>query len=258
MHLIINLIKKIDNKFLFNILRKFYNYIIYINALFTLKNYPDILNSYFNYNNELDRLCDKYGSDKGFHNLKHRKLYLNRNPHNYTQLYNSLFAHCKDNVKLVLECGIGTNNPNIASTMGIEYRPGASLFVWRDYFKNAHIFGCDIDKDILFSEERITTNFVDQLNPKSIEQMFLKINKNEFDIIIDDGLHSYQAAINFFTISFNYLREGGVYIIEDVGQNYLYHLLIYLKNYNLEVYNFKSNRVKLLKDSNVVIIRKTN
>ena len=39
--------------------------------------------------------------------------------------------------------GIGTNNPNIESSMGKDYKPGSSLKVWKEYFLNANIFGAD-------------------------------------------------------------------------------------------------------------------
>ncbi|MDB4184321.1 class I SAM-dependent methyltransferase, partial [Alphaproteobacteria bacterium] len=205
----------------------------------------------------LDILCDKYGSDKGFLDLKKRKLFMNRNPHNYTNVYHSLLNHCKDDIKLILECGIGTNNPNIKSSMGIDYKPGASLFMWKDYFKNADIFGCDIDENILFNhEDRIKTFYVDQLSSHTIKKMWSDINRKDFDLIIDDGLHSFNAAKFFFDNSFQYLKSGGLYIIEDIGLNYMNLLLDYLQDYKVEVIRLSSNRVKTLADNNMMIIRK--
>lgn len=95
--------------------------------------------------------------------------------HTYSNYYYSLFNHFKDDVKLVFECGLGSNNPNIRGNMTVNGVPGASLKVWRDYFKNAQIYGGDIDKDILFEEDRIKTYFVDQLNTSSIEVMWKKL-----------------------------------------------------------------------------------
>jgi hypothetical protein len=40
-------------------------------------------------------------------------------------------------------------------------KPGASLYVWRDFFPNAYIFGADIDKEVLFNDKRITTGYID-------------------------------------------------------------------------------------------------
>ena len=76
----------------------------------------------------------------------------------------------------------------IKSSMGSIGKPGASLRMWKDYFQY-NIYGADIDRDILFNEERINTYYVDQLNTESIKSMWKDIGLNDFDIIIDDGLH---------------------------------------------------------------------
>jgi len=56
--------------------------------------------------------------------------------------------------------------------MGINYKPGSSLRVWKDYFKNAEIYGADLDKTILFNnEDKIHTFYVDQLDSGSIKKM---------------------------------------------------------------------------------------
>lgn len=43
-----------------------------------------------------------------------------------------------------------------------------------------------------------------------------KIGIKNFDIIIDDGLHTTDANVNLFLNSFNKLKKNGIYIIEDV------------------------------------------
>jgi hypothetical protein len=45
--------------------------------------------------------------------------------------------------------------------------------------------------------------------------MWYNIDVN-FDIIIDDGLHTFEANITLLENSFHKLKEGGIYIIEDV------------------------------------------
>jgi hypothetical protein len=114
--------------------------------------------------NELSLLCDLYGSDKGS--------LCGRTAHTYTSFYEYLFSNIRSDVKLVLECGLGTNNPNIPSNMGKNGQPGASLRVWRDYFPNAQIIGVDIDKDILFTENRIETRYIDQTSSETIMEFF--------------------------------------------------------------------------------------
>jgi hypothetical protein len=44
---------------------------------------------------------------------------------------------------------------------------------------------------------------------------------DKVDIIIDDGLHNYEAGSTLFTSSFDRLRPGGIYIIEDIAPNFL-------------------------------------
>lgn len=165
--------------------------------------------------NLLTSLCDKYGSDKGSYNLK--SPYFNWAAHTYTDFYDRRFESIRETVKNVFELGIGTNNPEIPSSMGIKGMPGASLRVWKDYFPNAKVFGADIDPEIMFEEERINTFIVDQLDQNSINNMFTKIGINEFDIMIDDGLHTFQAGITLFSQGIEYLKKNGTYIIEDVN-----------------------------------------
>ena len=63
---------------------------------------------------------------------------------------------------------------------------------------------------------RIKNFFVDQTCKSSIEAMFKNIGNVLFDIIIDDGLHKFEANINLFENSFKHLSKEGMYIIEDV------------------------------------------
>jgi len=86
-------------------------------------------------NMNLTELMDKYGSDKGTF-------------HGYTNVYENILNKKRHNIELVLEIGIGTNDPNLPSTMGKYGKPGASLRAWRDYLPNAQIVGLDIDRKI--------------------------------------------------------------------------------------------------------------
>jgi hypothetical protein len=157
-------------------------------------------------------------------------------------------------VKLVFECGLGTNNPDFQSNMTVDGMPGASLRVWRDYFKNAQIYGADIDKDILFQEDRIKTYYVDQLNTPSIGTMWKEIVVQNFDIIIDDGLHTVDANINLFINSFDKLKKNGIYIIEDVHISELNNIMEKLKKFSPELIVLENKNVKY-RDNNLLIIR---
>ena len=86
-----------------------------------------------------------------------------------------------------MECGIGTNNPALKSSMGVAGKPGASLRDCGRIFSITNILGCDIDDDILFSEERINTFHCDQTSPESIKSFLSNAEiTGSVDIIIDD------------------------------------------------------------------------
>lgn len=255
-----NFFKKIIKKIIPNFFLDFYRIFKFSRQtkLLNLKtNFKNI--SYINTNNILSELCEKYGTDKGFINHEIKKPYskYNRKPHTYTSFYHSIFNLSRENVKLLFECGLGTNNPNLKSNMTENGIPGASLRVWRDYFFNANIYGGDIDKNILFKEEKIKTFYVDQLDTSSIRQMWANIEVENFDIIIDDGLYEPEANLNFFFNSFSKLKKNGVYIIEDVSNKYLDYLPNNLKKYDIEVVTLYSKFKKFYGDNNLIVIRKT-
>ena len=166
----------------------------------------------------INQLFEKYGSDKGG--------FLGESPfpwdtHTYGDVYSLLFDHCREKVENVFECGIGSTNDAFTANMSEAGMPGASLRSWREYFPNARIAGADIDKEVLFSEERIETFFVDQLDKSSIVEMWKKVGPRKFDLIVDDGLHTVRAGITFFENSFARLKDDGIYVIEDVERKAL-------------------------------------
>jgi SAM-dependent methyltransferase len=136
--------------------------------------------------------------------------------HNYTVVYDWLFSRFREEELTIFELGLGTNKVGAPSTMGPDGKPGASLRAWRTYFPASEIFGADIDRDILFDEDRIRTLWVDQRDPTAIRALWEKLEDISFDIMIDDGLHEASANICFFMESFRKLKPGGIYAIEDV------------------------------------------
>jgi hypothetical protein len=158
-------------------------------------------------------LCEIMGrnkSDKGSVNIT-------KSWHNYTPFYYSIFQPMCDKKLRIFELGLGTNNVNVKSNMGIHGRPGASLYGWQEFFPNSYIFGADIDSDILFNTDKIKTFFCDQTNPDIIKKMWDEHDLQEnFDIIIEDGLHTFNANVCFFENSIHKLKQNGFYIIEDI------------------------------------------
>jgi 23S rRNA U2552 (ribose-2'-O)-methylase RlmE/FtsJ len=119
--------------------------------------------------------------------------------------------------------------------MGKNAIPGASLRVWKNYFSNASIYGADIDKEILFEEDSITTFYCDQTDRQSLKNMWNIIGETKFDLIIDDGLHTFQAGINTFLESINHLSDIGLYVIEDVKSSDLRIYSDFFLNINIPV-----------------------
>jgi hypothetical protein len=151
---------------------------------------------------ELKNYLDNYGSDKA-------------NVHNYHMLYGPLLKK-RAQFQRLLEIGIGTNNVEMLSNMGPGGRPGASLRAFRDFLTNAEIYGADIDERILFEEEKIKTYYLDQTHFKSFENLS-RIIPSEFDLIIDDGLHSPTANINTLLFGLTKIKVGGWLVIEDIA-----------------------------------------
>ncbi|MDA8929767.1 MAG: hypothetical protein ABF321_10070 [Bacteroidia bacterium] len=151
-------------------------------------------------------LCDIMnvtGSDKGNH------------WHNYTKVYHQLMA--QRDVKHLFELGIGTTNTAITSTMGPDGTPMASHRGWKKYFDKATIYAADIDGDVAKDEEGIHAYQCDQTDAHSIKAIWDQPTiPDEFDVIIDDGLHEFEANISFFENSIHKLKKGGLYIIEDI------------------------------------------
>jgi len=163
--------------------------------------------------NKSTPLCEimgRNGSDKG-------SIYLNNTLHNYTTFYYSIFNEIRNNQIRIFELGLGTNNVNIPSNMGANGRPGASLFGWSEFFPNSNIYGADIDSNILFNNDRIKTFYCDQTKPELIKQLWDEpVLQENFDIIVEDGLHEFHANVIFFENSIHKLKKNGYYIIEDI------------------------------------------
>ena len=203
-------------------------------------------------------LCEIMGrnkSDKGSINI-------NTSHHNYTTFYYSIFKDRQLMTLRVFELGLGTNNVNLPSNMGPNGKPGASLYGWNEFFPNSFIFGADIDKNILFNTEKINTFFCDQTNKQIIENMWNEpILSDGFDIIIDDGLHSFEANVCFFENSIDKLKQNGYFIIEDIlfNEKHLFEnkIIIWTQKYPDLVFNLLCIPSEVNKyDNNLLVVYK--
>ena len=191
--------------------------------------------------NNLESAFNKFGSDKA-------------STHNYHLLY--ALALNINQIKRydILEIGIGSNNLMVPSNMGKFGKPGASLRSWSSLGKNYFVIGADIDRNILFEEERITTSYLDQTEESSWMHFLSVIKNKKFDLIIDDGLHA--PLSNLLTVKYltSFLKPDGVLIIEDISQRSLpiWQLLIAISRTSL---NFKLMKTKA---AYVLIIKNKN
>jgi len=76
----------------------------------------------------------------------------------------------------------------------------------------------------LFEDTRIKCFYTDQSDYNSLEKTILSINEHYgeniyFDLIIDDGSHIVDHMITTFQTYKKYLKNNGLYIIEDIKQH---------------------------------------
>jgi demethylmacrocin O-methyltransferase len=130
--------------------------------------------------------------------------------HWYTQHYQRYFLPLKDERLNILEIGVGG--------YALSDAGGASLRMWKAYFRNSRIVGIDIHNKSHLSESRIDVRQCDQTDSDAL----LDLNREYggFDIIIDDGSHVNDDVIKTFQLLFPLLRKDGIYIVEDTQTAY--------------------------------------
>ena len=180
---------------------------------------------------KLGNLFTHYGSDKA-------------TTHNYYLIYYSILHAKKQEPLQVLEIGLGTNNIDVMSNMGRFGKPGASLRAFRDFLPTATIYGADIDKRVLFQEERINTFFIDQTNIEILYSVKESFGNKKFDLIIDDGLHNSEANLNVIDFGLDLLSANGVLIIEDIAERDLIYYKLLSKLFENK-YRIKFIKTKL-------------
>lgn len=104
----------------------------------------------------------------------------------------------------------------------MQYGPGASAKLWRQYFPNADIWFGEYDAACVAKHkpnlDELGVNVVtgDQANNDTLYR-WLSETGGQFDVIIDDGGHMNHQIYNSFTVLFNKgLKPGGIYFIEDL------------------------------------------
>jgi len=180
---------------------------------------------------KLKELFNRHGSDKSYN-------------HDYHLVYGEIFQRFDVTANLnILEIGLGSQTPLIPSRMSGIFSVGSSIRAFKEYFSNAQIFGADVDKDILFEEDRIKTSYVDQLNYSTFELMHSNFGRPLYDLIIEDGLHSFTASLNTLNFALKYIKPGGTIVLEDLGNKHnfwgILTSLLVARGFNAKLINSK-------------------
>jgi len=149
--------------------------------------------------------------------------------HTYLPLYEELFNKKKETATNILEIGV---------------QRGGSIKLWADYFKNANIYGIDINIDKnqpcvnkLLKNERVTLIQGDAYE----EDIYTNFKLNDFDIVLDDGPHTLDSMKVFIKEYLGLLKDDGILVIEDIffpewfdvlKQHVPNNLLKYVKTYD--------------------------
>jgi len=135
----------------------------------------------------LDQINKKYNTDKG-------------GKHCYLEKYHQpRFEPIRETTKKVLEIGV---------------YEGASIRLWKDFFDSAHIYALEVlekRRGMFAGDPRI-----DLIIGSSTDQSSYKNIPTDLDIVVDDGSHKPIDQYNTFVNAYKHLREGGIYVIEDV------------------------------------------
>ncbi len=155
---------------------------------------------------ELGTLLREHGSDKSTH-------------HDYHRLYAHVLGPRRSEALNVFEVGLGSNHLDVTGNMGECAKPGASLRGFRDFLPRAQVYGADIDRRILFTEDRIKTYFVDQTDPASFGPLERELPA--LDLVIDDGLHCTHTNLATAAFAVRKLRSRGWLVVEDIPERSL-------------------------------------
>ncbi len=123
----------------------------------------------------------------------------------YFDIYERHFSKFRDKEVVVLECGVFH---------------GGSLQMWKNYFgEKAKIYGIDINPNCKEAEEENIKIFIGSQTDK---KFLTKVKQNipPIDVLIDDGGHTMLQQITFFEELFGAVKNGGVYLCEDLHTSY--------------------------------------
>jgi hypothetical protein len=128
-----------------------------------------------------------------------------KSAHGYTAHYQNHFRHLRRKRIKLLEIGVGDGG-------------AASLKTWRDYFPKAEVYAFDIRDKTSLSGPRMHISQGDQGDSAFMTSYAEK--NGPFDIVIDDGSHVSEHIITSYRALFPHVKDGGIYVIEDLFFSY--------------------------------------
>jgi hypothetical protein len=185
--------------------------------------------------------------------------------HNYSQLYSIIFDRFLEKEINIFELGIGSNDTSIPWNMTSEGIPGASLLSWLEYFPKCKVYAADIDPKALINTEKISSFECDQLDAISIKNLWSneKLKNLEFDIMILDGVHTFDGNMFFLNHSIHKLKRGGVCVIEDIHEFHmdsyrekLKELQYWLPTFEISLLDLHKSNEKVSDNSLMVLYKK--
>jgi hypothetical protein len=91
--------------------------------------------------------------------------------------------------------------------------------MWKAFFPNARIHGIDIDPACAaHAGEGVDVWIGDQADRGFLEHVAKE--GGGFDLVIDDGGHTMTQQNVAFETLFPHVRDGGIYVLEDLGTSY--------------------------------------
>ena len=160
----------------------------------------------FLFSSNLDFLFEYFNSDKGNQYINQyghpsKKNNIKIQAHGYSIFYEKLFFPIKNKQMNILEIGSFYGNAS------------AALYF---YFKNAKIYGADINPDMFnYSSKRVKSFFVNSSSLSSLKENILSQNI-KFQIIIEDASHMLKDQIISLFYLFPIIQSGGHFIIEEL------------------------------------------
>lgn len=149
------------------------------------------------YSGTLSSLAEKYTPTKFFP-------YLHTG---YHRIYDFFFESFRRRKTKMLEIGIDS---------------GRGTLLWKEYLPCSELYGIEYNDNSGTQVGRQVANIFqgDQANRTFLNE-FIRMTGGNFDIIIDDGGHSFLQQMTSYSVLFQKaLKPGGIYVIEDIETSY--------------------------------------